>query len=55
MATRCDVCGKYRADDLLVMMEGEPGDGVWLECYFCMSLADQLFYFRTTETPADPE
>lgn len=51
MASRCEVCGKYRSDDLLVMMEGEIGDGTWLECYWCMPPADRLFYYRTAESP----
>jgi hypothetical protein len=41
---RCDCCGKFRKDSMVILQEETDGDGFgldqWLECRDCMSPAD---------------
>ena len=52
MSKQCDLCGKFRADVNLVLMQAE-GDEQWLECKDCMSPADHEIYFGKKEAGAN--
>jgi hypothetical protein len=49
MACKCDSCGKFRKESDCVLQEYTCMDGMqvdqWLECRWCMSLADAQRYF----------
>lgn len=56
---KCDSCGKFRKEDDLVLQEHSCWDGLevdqWLECRWCMSLADAKRYFPDKYKEADDE
>lgn len=47
-AIKCDCCGKFRSRKDVVGVMGEY-DEEWVECRFCMSEADEEWYFKDKE------
>lgn len=45
---RCDICGKFAAEDDLYSLAAE-GEDIWFECVKCLSQADRE-HFRIDDT-----